>query len=68
MHKSENLTEILIKPMFLSPNEQDNFRFSSNCSVTGRYSAAALEVMHSGSIGGIYIHQLAPDFSEWRIF
>jgi glucuronosyltransferase len=66
-HKSENLTEILIKPMFLSPNEQDNFRFASNCSVTGRYSAAAIEAMYSGSIGGLYVHKLALDFSEWGL-
>ncbi len=66
-HKSANLTEILIKPMFLSSNEQDNYKFSSNCSLHGRLSTASLEAMYSGTINVIDVLEQALDFSEWGL-
>jgi glucuronosyltransferase len=64
-HKSENLTEITIEPMHLSSDEQDNYRFSTNCSLQGRYSTAALKAMHSGSFNGYDTFKHALEFSEW---
>ncbi len=65
--KPENLTEIMIEPKYLSPNEQDSFKFASNCSMQGRFSTASLELFSSGSLNVFEVLEQGLEFSEWGL-